>query len=1070
MVSSGSRAIIVLLGKHTKYKSSDLTICNFGVPDGRVFAGADGPCTITVTNSGFSASATGTVQTFTPTALSAVDIPGETNNVDVSEDFAYVAAGSAGLQIIDIADRSAPRLVAALDTSGNANDVVVVGSTAFVADGPAGLQIIDISDPLHPQRLGGVDTPGDAQNVVVRGSLALVADGTTGLQIFNVRNLTAPRLLSTIATPDDAMGVDVNLKRDLAVVAAGTSGIHVIDVAKPANPTIIGSVGTGDARDVILDAEGRFAFVADHANSLTIVDLSNPRAPVIRATTDRNFGGLLVDVALVGQFIFGADDFFVNGVPIINVSTPSAPVSLPFLDFRPFGDDNRNGPADNGTGIAADSNFVYLTTDLNRLLIGQYLQIEDTAGIPPVVTITAPTAGDPLIEGQTVTVHVQATDDVRVASVQFLVNEKVVFTDTAEPFEFVLTVPTGGTDLILGARATDFGGNRGVAPKMSIPVIPDPLTTVVGTVTDPDGGPVRGVSVSIVPGRSRKTGVDGAFSIPNVPTILGDIVVQAVITHDGQTLQGHSLPITPIRGGITDVGNIVLHAVGKIVVAHDEWTLSNTGFASAPDARQFALNVASWFTGGAPGNFLVYSANFGLTESQLASTMNGAGHTWTVSTTVDFSLPNLLQYDAIFLAGNAADNQVLIDYVNAGGNVYLAGGTGIGGSAAEAARWNPFLHAFGLAFFGGSYNGIRGNTSITLRHPLFSDVSALYQNNGNSVRVLDPVNPNTAIPVSQSGQGLYGIFSPERPTTVVDVVVDPAGAPVRGALVQVIGTHTGRTNAEGTFSISNVSSIVGDIVVQATSRPAVGSLLSGSAGPISPVAGGITDVGMITMVAFQGFALRFDGIDDMVTFGTVPKVFQHTIEAWVKPASANEGVIVGQIAGPRALCSFGMMLWGGGSTLCYDLDPSGCNTANYICHESDTLGIWTHLAGTFDGNVGRLYVNGQLVNQKTGVSFTASDWMTVGALDLSGPGQFYQGEIDEIRLWDFPRSLEEIQDTMHRSLTGSEPGLVGYWQMDEGAGQQVEDSSSAGITGVLGSNANAQPSDPDWVQSQAPIQ
>ncbi|HJY84262.1 MAG TPA: hypothetical protein VKK81_24660, partial [Candidatus Binatia bacterium] len=52
----------------TNYTSSDLTKCNFGAEAGRVFAGADGTCTITATNGGFSATANGTVTTFAPTA------------------------------------------------------------------------------------------------------------------------------------------------------------------------------------------------------------------------------------------------------------------------------------------------------------------------------------------------------------------------------------------------------------------------------------------------------------------------------------------------------------------------------------------------------------------------------------------------------------------------------------------------------------------------------------------------------------------------------------------------------------------------------------------------------------------------------------------------------------------------------------------------------------------------------------------------------------------------------------------------------------------------------------------
>src|SRR5205823_1702838 len=60
----------------TSYSSSDLTICNFGAPDGNVFAGLDGACTISIATGGFSAQATGVVRAFSPTALSFITIPG----------------------------------------------------------------------------------------------------------------------------------------------------------------------------------------------------------------------------------------------------------------------------------------------------------------------------------------------------------------------------------------------------------------------------------------------------------------------------------------------------------------------------------------------------------------------------------------------------------------------------------------------------------------------------------------------------------------------------------------------------------------------------------------------------------------------------------------------------------------------------------------------------------------------------------------------------------------------------------------------------------------------------------
>jgi len=200
---------------------------------------------------------------------------------------------------------------------------------------------------------------------------------------------------------------------------------------------------------------------------------------------------------------------------------------------------------------------------------------------------------------------------------------------------------------------------------------------------------------------------------------------------------------------------------GKIVVANDEWTLSNTGYANAPDADRFARNVANWFTGGSSGNFLAYTNNFGLTGTQLANTMTNAGHSWTVSTAGTLDLSLMSGYDAIFLGGYYTNIIIsdLITYVQNGGNVYLCAGTG-SNAVYEANFWNAFLNAFGLAYEP-RYNGINGNISITSPHPIFAGVSQLFQANGNSVIDLQPSNPNNEVLVSLGSDGLYAVYVPE---------------------------------------------------------------------------------------------------------------------------------------------------------------------------------------------------------------------------------------------------------------------------------------------------------------------
>jgi hypothetical protein len=233
----------------------------------------------------------------------------------------------------------------------------------------------------------------------------------------------------------------------------------------------------------------------------------------------------------------------------------------------------------------------------------------------------------------------------------------------------------------------------------------------------------------------------------------------------GVVLAALALVVGPVTPAPAD--DIVVPAVdtpwpGKIFVGHDEWALTDFGFQKTPnDSRQLALNVAAWFTGGRPGRFLAYSTNRGVRENALAATMRNAGHAWTVGKSVPFTLETLRQYDGVFLAGDEADNSVLIDYVRAGGNVFVLGGTGLGG-VWEASHWNPFLNAFGLNMER-DYDVSRagGIWPVASSSPLFGGVTALYETVGNPLTKLDPADPSTHILVwsdQARGRGTYAIY------------------------------------------------------------------------------------------------------------------------------------------------------------------------------------------------------------------------------------------------------------------------------------------------------------------------
>ncbi|MBC1198209.1 hypothetical protein H0901_24010, partial [Microcystis aeruginosa BLCCF158] len=209
---------------------------------------------------------------------------------------------------------------------------------------------------------------------------------------------------------------------------------------------------------------------------------------------------------------------------------------------------------------------------------------------------------------------------------------------------------------------------------------------------------------------------------------------------------------------------------GKIVVNCDEWTLCNAGFQNSPDAATFVLNIAKYFVGEGKGKFHALSTHNALVESSLEQTLTKAGHTWTKGTKITVDLPTLSKYDAIFLAGDAVDNQVLIQYVKNGGKVYLAAGTGWGGAQPEADRWNTFLGEFGLKF-AGQYDGTAGNLSPNQSHPLFAGVKSLYFHLGNPIIDLKPESPLNEIIQTHEGRGLIATaeFDPTAPRVIANL-------------------------------------------------------------------------------------------------------------------------------------------------------------------------------------------------------------------------------------------------------------------------------------------------------------
>lgn len=127
-------------------------------------------------------------------------------------------------------------------------------------------------------------------------------------------------------------------------------------------------------------------------------------------------------------------------------------------------------------------------------------------------------------------------------------------------------------------------------------------------------------------------------------------------------------------------------------------------------------------------------------------------------------------------------------------------------------------------------------------------------------------------------------------------------------------------------------------------------------------------------------------------------------------------------------------------------------------------GQWHHYAGTYAGGVGRLYIDGSLVETRLidakEITHSPAD-LFIGRGRVVGQEGF-RGVIDEVRIWDYARIEGDIRRDMHRRLFGNENGLVAYYNCDEGKGEVLNDLSPNKNNGTIAGAS--------WIRSTAPIQ
>ncbi|KPA14017.1 protein containing Peptidase C1A, papain [Candidatus Magnetomorum sp. HK-1] len=230
----------------------------------------------------------------------------------------------------------------------------------------------------------------------------------------------------------------------------------------------------------------------------------------------------------------------------------------------------------------------------------------------------------------------------------------------------------------------------------------------------------------------------------------------------------------------------------------------------------------------------------------------------------------------------------------------------------------------------------------------------------------------------------------------------------------------------------------------------------------------------------SGNALDFDGDNDyvalsdgIVTSDSLNMPLTITVEAWIKANSFTYYAgIVGFVKDNGALEGGWILGVQPGNKFYLGIATQfGLDEIYYLETENSYLtGTWYHVAGTYDGATMIIYVNGvevaSLEPTFDGNIRYRDTYYVIGAYKDSSETYEFDGQIDEVRIWNGARSPDEIRANMCKKLNPDiEANLLDYYHLDHSQGTFVDDYKGGNNNGTLMNMDSGS----DWITSGAAI-
>lgn len=215
-----------------------------------------------------------------------------------------------------------------------------------------------------------------------------------------------------------------------------------------------------------------------------------------------------------------------------------------------------------------------------------------------------------------------------------------------------------------------------------------------------------------------------------------------------------------------------------------------------------------------------------------------------------------------------------------------------------------------------------------------------------------------------------------------------------------------------------------------------------------------------------GNCYTFNGSSTNITGGNNQRGIaqQVTAEAWIRTSSSDYQMVVEKYSNSvYEEAGFHLFTQGGfagfnGRAKQGQYYASGLSTTRVDDNR------WHHLAGVFTGGQWRIYVDGVLENSSLkAASSITPDLTTTATLSIGYYGnqlsQYFNGQIDEVRVWKTARSTAQVQQSMCQKFGLMAPSdLVAYYRFDETTGFVATDAGSVPTNGTIGSAVGRTPS------------